>query len=122
MDDPGQHITSRNPISAALGDVWYRALLLQTLVRAPLVVVRNKGSEHPVQVTLVQDEQVVQTLTTHGAHPTLRHGVGTRRLVGSPHDFSSFAPEDDIETGRELRISITNQEPAGHGAILDLPA
>ncbi len=40
--------------------------------------------------------------------------IRTRRPVGGLHYFRALAAEDGVETGRELRVPIADQEPAGH--------
>ena len=122
MGDPGQHIASRDKATAAVGCERHGTLLQQTLVRAPLVVVCDERGEHPAQVAFVQDEQVVLALPAGGADPALGHRVRPRRPVGRPYEFRPLAPEDSVETSRELRVPIADQEPAGQGSILDLPA
>jgi hypothetical protein len=55
MDQSSQHSTSRDPSTTAVGHEWHGTLLLETLVRASFVVVRDKRGEDAEQVALVQD-------------------------------------------------------------------
>ncbi len=121
MGDSAEDGTASHRALTEIGGAWHRAVLLETLVWAPLVVLRDKRREHAVPMALVQDEQVVQACSAGGAYPALRHRIGTRRPVWRSHEFHSCTLEDRGEAGRELPIPVMDEVAAGDGPVLDLP-
>ena len=62
MDRTTQNVTPTDRAVWVVRDVWYRELLVQALMRTPLVVVGDEFLDHSVQVALVQHDDMVQQL------------------------------------------------------------
>ncbi len=65
---------------------WIRDLLLQALMGTSVIEVGDIGLEDAGELLLVQDQQVIETLTTHAPQKALTVRVGRRgmkrRLAG----------------------------------------
>ncbi len=73
VNDPAQHV----PASHRSGRYWRereRGLLLEPLVRPSRVVILHVFHQHPAQVALTEQEQVVETFLPHRAYPTFGNG------------------------------------------------
>ncbi len=84
-----------------------------------VVVVVNILFQNTPQMSLVEDEDMIEALLSDGSHPTLGMGIGVGRLVRSGNDTQPFASEDGsaggVESGSEFAIVVVNQEtPASH--------
>ncbi len=55
-----------------------RNLLLDALMRPGLVEVEKRRMKHPMELLLLQDEQVIETLSTDTAHKPLTDRLGSR--------------------------------------------
>jgi hypothetical protein len=85
------------------------------------VAMAHVSREDGHQVALADDQYTVQALATERPDPTLSIGIGPRRLWRSLQHRYPRCGEDDVETGRELRIPITDQEPKYLGPIIQGP-
>lgn len=54
-----------------------------------------------IQVALIEDEQVIQTLLTHAAYPSLRIRIGVRGMVGREDDLHTFEPQTPYQSWRK---------------------
>src|SRR5450759_4335275 len=106
MQDASEHIPASDRPLARIMRELNRTLLIQPLMRAPLVIEGDVLRQHALQMSLIQDEQPVQTLLAGRAHPPLGDAV----LLGSPrrsiHHFKPFTAEHGVETRRELPVTI----------------
>jgi hypothetical protein len=59
-----------------------RNLLLDALMRPGSIEVVHICVEHPLELLLMHDEQMIEALTSHTAEEALTDGIGSRRLVG----------------------------------------
>jgi len=75
----------------------------------PVVVLGIRAEDAP-QVTPPEDEDVIDALSTDGAHPTFRDGVRLRRANWRPHHAEPVRPENLIEGAGELRVSVPEQD------------
>jgi hypothetical protein len=70
-------------------------------VNAPMgpgsVVVLGVRAQDPLKMTLAEDKEVVEALSSRGAYPTLRDGVGFRGSKGCPRHGEAFGPKDLVE-------------------------
>jgi hypothetical protein len=57
-------------------------LLPDALMRLSLVEVLDIGMQDPLQLFLLQDEQVIQTLATHTAYKAFTDGIGPWCVIG----------------------------------------
>ena len=65
--------------------------------------------EHPAQMALVDDQQVVEALAPHRPDPPLGDRVRRRRPVRRAHDRDALAAEDRVERRGELGVPVADQ-------------
>jgi len=64
-----------------------RNLLLDALMRSGSVEVGDISIEDPLELLLMQDEQVIETLTPHTAQEALTDGIGTGGVARGCENF-----------------------------------
>lgn len=57
-------------------------LLSDALMRSGLIEVLNIGSQDTLQLLLLQDEQVIETLAPHTPQKAFTDGIGSWRVIG----------------------------------------
>jgi hypothetical protein len=90
-----------------------QAVGAQALGVAMLVVVLDVDPEDLLQVTTADDQQPVEALGTDGTNPTLREGVGVRRLDRRDHHLGTLGAEHLVEPVTELGVAVAehNAQP-----------
>jgi len=78
-------------------------------VRTVLVIETDELREQRLQVALVDDDHVVQTLSAKRPHDSLSDGVCPRSAHGRPHSGDPEAPEPRIELFAVRGVSVVNQ-------------
>ena len=75
-------------MNAALGlnRAWNRLLMLKSLVRTPLVVEAHILCDEAPEVTLADDQDMVEELPAQRADKALRERVHVRCAVRGPYD------------------------------------
>jgi hypothetical protein len=71
----------------------------------------DEGTEHPLEMAAVEDQQPVETLGADRANEAFGDRVRLRRSHRRPDDLDPFASEHDFEVMRELAVAIPDQEP-----------
>src|SRR5262245_52989760 len=95
----------------------------QLSIRAPSVDIANIVGQDFLQLTLIEDEHVVQPLGSDGSHPALRYGVGSRRLEWRANLGNTNIAHPTIECGAITTVAVVNDEygrPATPRAAFDL--
>jgi hypothetical protein len=93
------------------------SLLVQSAVRTVLVVVSDVLGQDLLEMTSTENEDPVETLSADGAHEPLGEGVRPRGLSRGLDDADAFRAEHLVEAGRELRVSISDQELGLSGTV-----
>src|SRR6516162_5245576 len=62
-------------------------------------------------MSLVEDKQVVEALSSHRLHPPLRNRVRLGRPEWRSHLFNAQTPQSAIESRTVATVTIVNQEP-----------
>jgi len=62
---------------------------------------------------LIQDENVIQAFFAGSSHPALRVRIRVGCPEGSRNDTHAFAPENGVESVRELAVIVADQESQG---------
>jgi hypothetical protein len=62
-------------------------------------------------MSLVEDEYMVETLSSHRLHPSLRNRVGPGRSERRSHLLNAQMPQAAVECGAIATVTIVNQEP-----------
>ena len=78
-------------------------------LRPGLIEVLGIGTQDTMQLLLVQDEQVIQTLSPHTSQKALTDGIGSWRVIRCFQDFDATGDGYSSETGSEFAIVITNE-------------
>jgi hypothetical protein len=121
MDQSTKSSPSHNPPSRQDSSRFAgpeRRHLSQGAVWAVHVVVIDVRGQHSLQLPASDDQQPVQQLTTDGAHPPLRVGVGPRRPHRRGQHPDPRSGNDPVERHGEPGIPITDQKPALAEAVL----
>ena len=74
------------------------------------VVVMRVFLQHPPEMSLVQDEQLIEAFLPNCAHPAFGYGIGLRRTKGRTNNFKAFRDEDLVEAASEFTVAIMNEE------------
>jgi hypothetical protein len=102
-DDPA---TWRGLDVSGLGTV-----VVERLVRTHGVVVGNVGAQKPVEMSFVQDKEMIEAVAADGADHSLHEGI----LPGCARGGEDLADAHALDSPRELlavnHVSITEQEP-----------
>ncbi len=84
-------------------------LLPDALMRPGLVEVLNRGTQDTMQLLLLQDEQVIETLATHAAQKPFTDGIGPWCVIGRFEYLDAAGCGHVRETGSKFAITITNE-------------
>jgi hypothetical protein len=94
---------------------WHRSgfllrnLLSDPLMRSCLVKVVDIGSQHPLELLLLEDEQVIETLATHTAQKPFTDRIGPWGVVGRFEYLDAAGCGHARKTGFKLAITITDE-------------
>jgi hypothetical protein len=86
-----------------------RDLLREPLVRALGVEVGGVLGEHALEVTLAENEEVVETLAADAAEEPVADGIGARRLDRGADHSDADPGGDPVEEFAELGVPVPNQ-------------
>jgi len=78
-------------------------------LRSGLIEVLNIGMKDTVQMLLVKDEQVIQTLSPHTAQIALTDGIGSWRVIRCFQYLDAAGCGHARKTGSKLAITITDE-------------
>ena len=108
QDWQGEDLTSlviqRNRLPISFWD-----LLSDSLMWSGLIEVLDIGTQETMQLLLLQDEQVIQTLATHAAKEAFTDGIGPWCVVGRFQYLDAAGCGYARETGSKLVITITDE-------------
>jgi len=100
---------------ATLGIWWQwsslllRSLLLDALMRSCLVEVVHIFIEHALELFLMEDEQMIEALTSHTAEESLTNGIGSRGVIGCFENLNVTCSSKPSETHPKLAIVIADE-------------
>ena len=78
-------------------------------LRSCLVEVVYIGIENPLELPLMQDEQMVEALTPHTAQEALADGIGTWGVIGGCENLNATVLGNLRKTHPKLTIVITDE-------------
>ena len=78
-------------------------------LRPGLVEILDIGTQDTMQLLLLQDEQVIQTLATHAAKEAFTDGIGPWCVIRRFEYLDAATCSHTRETGSELVITIANE-------------
>ena len=99
MEDAAESVTSLNGTAGWHDRWWTRQLLLDPLVRPCGIVVRHKLAQHVSQMSLVQNDKVIEAFLTDCSNPPFGKGVGIGSLKGCEQDLNAFRLKNSIKGG-----------------------
>src|ERR1019366_636307 len=82
-------------------------------MRPVLVVITNVIFEQLPQVSLIENDHVVEQVSTYAPDPALRHPVLPRTAKGGAHGLSARVFHCRKDIGTEFRITIEDEESVG---------
>jgi hypothetical protein len=71
-----------------------------------LVVVANIDTKDAFEMSATDDQEMVEAIGAHGAHPALGIGVRVRRPYRRLDHADALAAEDLVEAAAELRVAV----------------
>ncbi len=86
-------------------------LLLNALMWPRLIEVLDISTQDTLQLLLLEDEQVIQTLASHTAQKAFTDGIGSRGVIRRFENLDTAGCGHARETGSKLAITITDEIP-----------
>jgi hypothetical protein len=90
-------------------------------MRAVVVVVSDVLAQYLLEMSAPEDEEPNGALSTDGANESLGECVRSRRSNGRLDDSNALGAKDLVETGRELRVSVPDEELGSSRALGEIP-
>jgi hypothetical protein len=84
-------------------------LLFDALMRSGLIEVLDMGLKDTIQLLLLEDEKVIETLSPRAPQKPFTNCIGLRRMVGRFEYLDAARCCHTSETGSKLAITITNE-------------
>ena len=78
-------------------------------MRSSLIEVLDIGSKDTLQLLLVKDEQVIETLASHTSQKAFTDGIGAFRVIRRFQDLDAAGCCHTSKTGSKLAVTITNE-------------
>ncbi len=103
-EDLASLVIQRNRLPISFWD-----LLSDSLMWSGLIEVLDIGTQETMQLLLLQDEQVIETLATHAAQKAFTDGIGPWCVVGRFQYLDAAGCGYARETGSKLVITITDE-------------
>ncbi len=84
-------------------------LLLDALMRPGSIEILAIGMKDTIQLLLMEDEQVIETLSTHSAQKALTDRIGAWCVIRRDEHLDAARISDSSETGPKLAVMITDE-------------
>src|SRR5262245_18218962 len=84
--------------------------LSQRSMRAPIVEIANIFGQDFLQMTLIEDEHVVQALGSDESHPALRYGDGSRRFEWRANLANTNIAHPTIECAAVTAVAVLDEK------------
>jgi len=84
-------------------------LLSDALMRSGLIEVVDIGSQDPLELPLLQNEQVIEALATHTAKKTFTDGIGSRSVIGRFENLDATRLGNPREGHAKFAIVVTGE-------------
>ena len=120
MQDAAQDIAPLDPTIARRRLQPNRALLIDTVMRPTMVVVLGIHGQHTTEMSLAEDQDLVQALLSNRTNPAFRKRICVRCSNGRANARDVLRPEDRVEVQSELGVTIVEQETCRYTTILEL--
>ena len=74
------------------------------------VVVPGVAVKDALEMPCIDDEEMIEALGSDGPDESLGVGVGVRRPKRGSKDLGALGPEDLVEAGHVLRVTVSDEE------------
>ena len=91
--------------------MWIGDLLLQALMGASVIEVHRIRLEHTEELLFMQNQQMIETLTSYASQETFTESVGSRGMKWCPQELDSCPAHHAGKARTELAVVVTDQEP-----------
>lgn len=78
-------------------------------MRPGSIEIVHRGGEHPVELLLLQDEQMIETLAPHAPQKALADGIGSGSVRRGGENLNPARCGHTSETGPTFPIVLTDQ-------------
>lgn len=120
QDGQGEDLASR-PIGRARFTIPLWDLLPDSLMRSGLIEVLDIGTQDTLQLFLLEEEQVIETLSPHAAQEALTDRIGTWGVIRCFQDRDGTRLGNPREGHAKLAIGITDEVLQTHAIGGGLP-
>jgi hypothetical protein len=122
VDDTAKDIAALDRASVLGLPVGDGGALVNALMWASNVVIAvGELAQHPLQMGIVENEEMIDAFFSGGADPSLRIGIRIRSPKGCGENVKALADEDGIESIRVLAIIVADQVPQRGLGIVEVP-
>ena len=95
-------------------NLWLWNLLLDPLMRPGSVEVGHIRAQHPVELLLMEDEQMIEALTSYTSQEPLTDGIRSRGVIRSFENLDVTRMSKPREAHPKLAIVITDEVLRSH--------
>ena len=78
---------------------------------ASAIEVGGIGLQHPEELVLVEDEQVIEALAAHTSQKALTEGIDAWSVIGCPQELDAGPARYSCKERAKLAVIVTDQEP-----------
>ena len=78
-------------------------------MRSCLIEIRDVRIEDALELSLLQDQQVIEAFLPHAPHEALTNGIGSWSVIGNFEQFDATGRRHPVETGSKFAIVISNE-------------
>ncbi len=120
MNEAAEDVVALDGAHRGRGDGGLGNLQPEAPVRPRPVVVVDVHVQHPFELAVGNDEQVVEAFGSQALDPALGVGVCSRRSDWGADRGDAFAAQHFVEGGGELGITVTDQEADLPGGVVEV--
>src|SRR6266568_3881309 len=111
VDEPTEAVAAADLVRACRpASPVVRRPQLERAMRPFAVVMVDVDAKHMLKMSAIEDQQPVETLSSHCADEAFCDRVRLRRPYRRLHDPDAFAAEDLVEGAAVLAVPVTDQE------------
>src|SRR5712692_584603 len=92
-----------------MGNFPFGNLLLNPLMWSHSIEIRDIGTQDTMQLLLMDDQEMIQALSSHTPQEAFTDRIGSRRVIGRFEHLDATRCCDSSETKPELAIIIANK-------------
>ncbi len=121
MDETAEDVTTFDVAEWVPGDGRSWRLEPDAAVGPSRVVVLDVDVRHVVELVMGEDQQVIETLGSHGLHPAFGKCIRPRCPHWRANGLDPFGPENLVKGSGELGVTVSDQESDGALGLLEIP-